>query len=100
MYFSVDNKSSYHPYRSGPNKNRFPSGPSSTPTNRLVSVHEAIKTDRILSIESFANIERINDVERASQEYSEYVKKHQKAHLRTIFNNHKKEKWYLRKVLS
>lgn len=92
FFIFLDKKSSYHPYRSGSN-NRFP-GTSSAPTNRLVSVHEALKTDRILSIESFANIERIHDTETIVQKYAEYVKRHQRAHLKTIFNNHKKEKWY------
>lgn len=102
-YFSflfIDNSSStYHPYRpkgnygDGSGRRFSNSSNSSTSSNRIFSINEAIKTDRILSIENFANVERIKDQDEVPFEYAKYVKRHQKAHLKNIFNLHKKEKW-------
>ncbi len=96
-------KSSYHPYRSNNGKRRYSatsSSGSSAASNRVVTVEEALRTDRILSIESFANVERINDQEIASKEYAKYIKRHQKAHLRNLYNLHKKEKWIINLIKS
>ena len=98
MILLGNSSSAYHPYRPRGNYNsnnrRFSnSSTSSTSSTRIISVDEAMKTDRILSIENFSNVERIKDQDEVPFEYGKYIKKHQKAHLRNIFNLHKKEKW-------